>query len=151
LPGAAEPRLAEESHTVEPLIGRLVPAILRHLDAYADIVGEDAREAAGLVVRRLLALLVAGACAFVALLMICAWLLILAWDTPWRAWTAAGLVLLFAAGAAALAWPVLRRGSDPDALFFPRTRGELSRDRELLGRAFDGRGQTKDGGERHAD
>ena len=136
---------------MEPLIGRLVPVILRHLDAYADIVGEDAREAARHVARRLLALLVAGACAFVALLMLCAWLMILAWDTPWRAWAAAGLALLFAAGGAALAWPALRRGGDPDALFFHRTRGELSRDRELLGRAFEGRGQARNGGDRHVD
>ncbi len=121
-----------------------MPAILRHLDAYAEIAGEDAREAAGQVARRLLALLVAGACAFVALLMFCAWLLVLAWDTPWRAWAAAGLALAFAAGAAALAWPALRRGSDPDALFFPRIRGELSRDRELLERAFNGRGQGEE-------
>lgn len=133
------------------LIGRLVPVILRHLEAYAEVAGEDARDAANHVARRLLALLVAGACAFVALLMFCAWLLVLAWDTPWRAWTAAGLALLFAAVTAALAWPALKGGSEPHQVFFPRVRGELSRDRELIARAFDGNGQARNGDERRTD
>lgn len=133
------------------LIGRLVPVILRHLEAYAEVAGEDAREAAVYVARRLLALLIAGACAFVALLMACTWILVLAWDTPWRAWTAAGLALAFAVGTVALAWPVLRRGAAPHApLFFPRTRGELNRDRETIERAFDGQGQARNGDERRA-
>ena len=126
------------------LIGRLVPALLRHLEAYAAIAGEDAREATSLVSRRLLSLLIAGACAFIALFMFCAWLLVLAWETPWRAWTAAGLALLFAVAAAILAWPALRRDKGPHAVFFPRVRNELSRDRELIERAFDGQGKGSD-------
>lgn len=133
------------------LIGQLVPVVLRHLDAYAEVIGEDAREAAHYIARRLIALLIAGACAFVALLMFCTWILVLAWDTPWRAWTAAGLALAFAAGAAALAWPALRRSAAPHALFFSRVRGELSRDRELVERAFNGRGEAGNGDERRAD
>ena len=133
------------------LIGRLVPAIFRHLEGYAEVAGEDAREATSFVARRLLALLVAGACAFVSLLMACAWVLVLVWDTPWRAWTAAGLALGFAAGAAALAWPAFRGHSGQSALFFPRIRSELSRDRELIERAFDGRDQGRENGEQRAD
>jgi uncharacterized membrane protein YqjE len=83
--------------------------------------------------------------------MFCTWILVLAWDTPWRAWTAAGLALAFAAGAAALAWPALRRSAEPHALFFSRVRGELSRDRELVERAFNGRGEAGNGDERRAD
>lgn len=132
-------------------MGRLVPIILRHLDAYAEIAGEDVREAAAHVARRLMALLIAGACAFVALLMACAWILILAWDTPWRGWTAAGLALAFAVAAVALAWPALRRGTAPDALFFPRMREEFSRDRELIERALNGRGDARNGNEQRAD
>jgi membrane protein implicated in regulation of membrane protease activity len=108
------------------------------LEAYAEVAGEDARHAASIVARRLSALLVAGAAAFVSLLMFCAWLLALAWDGPWRSWVAGGLALAFAAVAAALAWPVLRRGSGEQEAFFPRIRSELGRDRELLERAFDG-------------
>ena len=133
------------------LIGRLVPAIFRHLEGYAEVAGEDAREATAFVARRLLALLVAGACAFVALLMACAWGLVLAWDTPWRAWTAAGLALVFAAATAALAWPAFRRQERRPALFFHRIRSELSRDRELIERALDGREQGRENGEQRAD
>jgi uncharacterized membrane protein YqjE len=120
------------------LLAPLVPAVLRHLEAYAEVVGEDAREAAGAVARRLLALLIAAAASFIALLMFCVWLLALAWDSPWRTWTAAGLAVAFAVGAAALAFPVLRRRTNPEDMLFPRVRQELKRDRVLIDRALNG-------------
>lgn len=120
------------------LLAPLVPAVLRHLEAYAEIVGEDARDAASAVARRLLALLLAAAASFIALLMACVWLLALTWDGPWRAWTAAGLALAFAAGAAALAIPVLRRRTKPEEQLFPRVRQEWGRDRVLIDRALNG-------------
>jgi uncharacterized membrane protein YqjE len=129
------------------LIGPLVPAILRHLQAYAEVVGEDAREAADYLARRFLALLVAAACGFVALLMACACVLVLAWDTPWRAWAAGGLALLFAIAALILLWPMLRRTAGERTLFFQRVRFELERDRELIERAVDGRGKGANGGD----
>jgi len=100
--------------------------------------------------RKLAAILVAAAAAFVALLMICVWLLALAWDGPWRNWVAGGLALGFAVAAAALALPVLRpRGGPPE--FFARTRTELGRDRELLERAFDRRNRrARSGDDDHA-
>jgi uncharacterized membrane protein YqjE len=135
---------------VRSLIGRLLPALLQHLDAYAEVAGEDVREVTAWVARRLLALLVAGACAFISLIMFCAWILVLAWDTPWRAWAAGGLALTFAAGAFALAWPALKRRPARDAVFFPRVRGEFRRDRELMERAFNGRGKAGNGDESRA-
>ena len=134
-------------------IAHLVPAILRHLQAYADVAGEDARDAAAVIARRLLALLIAAAAGFIALLMFCAWILVLAWDTPWRAWVAAGLALGFAILAAALAIPALRHGGKPHGVFFSRVRAELDRDRELLERAFSDNGHhghATNGGEEHA-
>jgi len=119
------------------MLARLVPALLRHLEGYAEIAGEDARDAAAIVARRLLALLLGVAAAFIALLMFCAWLLALTWDGPWRLWTAAGLALAFAAAAAGLAIPTLRRHSKTDARFFSRVRHEWDRDRELIDRALD--------------
>jgi membrane protein implicated in regulation of membrane protease activity len=116
----------------------LVPVILRHLEAYAEVAGEDARDAAAVVARRLLALLLAAAASFIALLMLCVWLLALTWDGPWRTWTAAGLALVFGAGAAALAIPVLRRRTNPEEMLFPRVRQELKRDRVLFDRALNG-------------
>ena len=120
------------------LLAPLVPAVLRHLEAYAEIAGEDARDAAATVARRLLALLIAASAAFISLLMFCVWLLALTWDGPWRSWTAAGLALAFATAAAALAIPVLRRRTKPDEMLFPRVRQELNRDRELIDRALNG-------------
>ena len=133
-------------------IARLVPAILRHLQAYAEVAGEDARDAVAFLVQRLVALAIAVVAGFVALLMFCAWILVLAWDTPWRAWVAAGLALGFAILAAVLAIPVLRRREAPHGLFFSRIRIELDRDRELLERAFGGNGRdhATNGGEEHA-
>ena len=119
------------------LIAPLVPAVLRHLEAYAEVAGEDAREAATLIARKLALILVAAMAAFLALLMACVWVVALAWDGPWRNWVAAGLVLAFAGLALALALPVLRPGAEPPS-FFKRIRAEFGRDRELLERAFDG-------------
>ena len=85
--------------------------------------------------------------------MFCAWILVLAWDTPWRAWVAAGLALGFAIVAAALAIPALRHGGKPHGVFFSRVRAELERDRELLERARssdNGRSHATNGGEEHA-
>lgn len=120
------------------LLAPLVPAILRHLRAYAEVAGADARDAAAVVARRLFVLLLAAAGALVALLMFCAWLLALTWDGPWRAWTAAGLALAFAAGSAALAIPMLRRRSSQGTTLFPRVRHEWNQDRDLIERALDG-------------
>jgi len=126
-------------------IATLVPALLRHLEAYAEVAGEDVREAATLLARKLTAILVAAACAFVALFMLCIWLMALAWDGPWRNWVAAGLAFGFALLAVALAWPVLRPGTEPPA-FFARMRSELGRDREFLERAFGSRRPPANGG-----
>lgn len=120
------------------LIPSLVPAILRHLRAYVEVAGADARDAAAAVARRLVALLFAAVGALVSLLMFCFWLLAIAWDTPWRTWTAAGLALLFAVIAAALAIPVLRQSRRGRGEFFSRVRYEWSRDREVIERAMDG-------------
>jgi uncharacterized membrane protein YqjE len=123
------------------LIAPVVPAVLRHLEAWTEVAGEDVRDAAAHLARRLLALLVAAACAFVALLMLCAWVLVLAWDGPWRAWVAAGLAIGFAAIAVALAWPAFRGGKHAEKAFFPRIRAEIGRDRELLERSLGGNGR----------
>jgi uncharacterized membrane protein YqjE len=133
------------------LIAPLVPAVLRHLEAWAEVAGEDVRDAASHVARRLLALLIAAACAFVSFLLLCAWILVLAWDTSWRAWVAGGLALGFAALAAALAWPAIRGGSRPEEVFFSRIRTELARDREVLERSFNGKDPEARGSEHATD
>ncbi len=128
------------------LFATLVPAVLRHLDAYVELAAADTREAAVIVARKLAAVLVAAAAAFVSLLMLCTWLLLLAWDGPWRNWVAAGLALGFALLAIGLALPVLRPGTTHPA-FFARTRHEFGRDRDLLERTFEGQRRRPNGGD----
>lgn len=133
--------------SLSALIAPLVPPVLRHLEAWTEVVGEDVRDAAGEVARRLAALLAAAACAFVAVLMACAYFLILAWDTAWRLWVAGGFALGFAVLAVAFGWRVLRRRGRPEDVFFGRIRVEFGRDRELLERALHRRAhaQAEDG------
>ncbi len=125
--------------SLRSLIASRALAVVRHLEAWVEVAGEDVHDAASYLARRLIAILVAAACAFVSLLMLCAFLVIFAWDTPWRDWVVGGLALAFAAIAAALAWPAFRRGPKPDDVFFVRIRTELGRDREMLERSFRGR------------
>jgi len=132
------------------LFATLVPVVLRHLDAYAELAAEDTREATVMVARKLAAVLVAAVAGLVSLLMLCAWLLALAWDGPWRNWVAAGLTVGFALVAIALALPVLRPATARPA-FFTRTRLEFGRDRDLLQRTFEGqRGRPNGGDDEHA-
>jgi uncharacterized membrane protein YqjE len=127
------------------LIAPLVPRVLRHLEAYAEVAGEDAREAATLLARKLATILVAGAAALVSLIMVCVLLLALTWDGPWRAWTAAGLAVVFAVVAIAFALPILKPRAEPPR-YFSRIRTELGRDRDLIERAFDGQRRGGNGG-----
>lgn len=124
------------------LVSTVLPAVFRHLRAYAEIAGADARDAAAAVARQLVVLLLAAVGALVSVLMFCAWLLALTWDGPWRAWTAAGLALLFAAAAVLLALPVIRRRDHTGAAFFSRVRHEWHRDRDVIERAMDGNGHV---------
>ena len=116
-------------------LSRLVPALLRHLDAYADIAREDARDAASSLGACVLAALIAAALAFLAAIMLCVWLVMLSWDQPWRVWVPAGLAAAFALGALACLIPIRRRRPGKSTLL-PRLRREWSRDRELLERAL---------------
>jgi hypothetical protein len=119
-------------------VSPLLPAIFRHLRAYAEIAGADARDAAAAVARQLVVLLLAAVAALVSILMFCAWLLALTWDGPWRTWTAAGLGLVFAAVAVLLALPLIRRRDETGSAFFSRVRHEWHRDRDVIERAMNG-------------
>jgi len=118
-------------------LSRLIPAALRHLDAYAEIAGEDARDAVSVLMSRTLAALLAAAAAMISALMVCAWILALTWDGPWRTWTAAGLAIAFAAAAAGIAFRLLRRRTGQRSLLFARVRREWHRDRDLFERVLE--------------
>lgn len=125
--------------SLRSLIASRLSGLLRHLEAWAEVAGEDMRDAASHVARRLIAILVAAACVIVSFLMLCAFVVILAWDTPWRPWVAGGLAFAFAAIAAALGWFATRGGPKSREIFFARIRTELRRDREMLERSSDAR------------
>ena len=118
-------------------LSRLIPLVLRHLDAYGEIAGDDTREA---LARAVASLVLAGAAlafALIALLMACTWLIVAAWDEPWRAWVPAALAGLFAALALGCLVSIGHRRSTAPALF-PRLRREWRRDRQLVERAVHG-------------
>lgn len=115
-------------------LSRLVPALLRHLDAYGDIAEEDARDAASSLGAYLLAALSAAGLALLSVIMLCVWLMVLTWDQPWRVWVPAGLAAAFALAAISCLSPYRRRRPGKSA-FFPRVRREWQRDRVLIERA----------------
>lgn len=73
------------------LLPRAAPALLRHIAAYVELVALDLEQARRDFAANLLASVVAGVCVFFALLMGCAIIIALTWDTPYRvaavAWT----------------------------------------------------------------
>lgn len=115
-------------------LSRLVPALLRHLDAYGDIAGEDAKDAASSLGACLLAATIAAGLALLSAIMLCASLMVLTWDQPWRVWVPVGLAALFALAAIGCLIPYRRRRPGKST-FFPRVRREWRHDRALMERA----------------
>lgn len=114
-------------------LSRLLPLLLRHLDAYGAVAGEDAKDAVARLGQHLARVLVAAGFALLAAIMACAFLLMLAWDQPWREWVPAFLAIAFALAAFGIASPA-RRGASGQGPLFPRVRREWRRDRELMER-----------------
>ena len=115
-------------------LSRLIPLLLRHIDAYGAVAGEDAKDAIAQLTRRLARVVIAAGLALLAAIMACAFILILAWEQPWREWVPAVLALLLARAALGIALPALRGNSNRKELLFPRVRREWRRDRELMER-----------------
>ena len=116
-------------------LSRLVPALLRHFDAYGEIAREDAKDAASSLGACFLAAVFAAGLALLAAIMLCVWLVMVSWDQPWREWVPAGLAAAFALGALVCLVSIRRRRPGKSTLF-PRVRREWTRDRELLERAL---------------
>lgn len=116
-------------------LSRLVPALLRHLDAYGEIAEEDAKDAAASLGAYVLAAIAAAGLALLSVIMLCVWLVMLTGDQPWRAWVPAGLAAAFALGAFGSLIPYRRRRPGKST-FFPRVRREWQRDRALVARAI---------------
>lgn len=114
-------------------LSRLIPLLLRHLDAYGEVAGEDAKDAVALLTHRLVRVVIAAGLALLAAIMACAFIVMLAWNQPWREWVPAVLALVFALAALGMASAALRGANGKEPLF-PRVRREWRRDRELMER-----------------
>jgi uncharacterized membrane protein YqjE len=114
-------------------LSRLIPLLLRHLDAYGAVAGEDAKDAVALLTQRFVRVVIVAGFALLAAIMACAFIMMLAWDQPWREWVPAALALAFALAAIGIASPALRATNGQERLF-PRVRREWRRDRELMER-----------------
>jgi protein-S-isoprenylcysteine O-methyltransferase Ste14 len=87
---------------------RLVPLVLRHLDAYTEIAEKDAQDALSAMARRAALAMIAFAAAFVSVLMACIGIIAVSWEGPHRVLVPVALAIAFAA-VAALTWLAARR------------------------------------------
>lgn len=110
-------------------VPRMAPHVARHLAALARLGAQDAKQAAAVYGRYATRLAIAGAAAFLAVLMACAWILAATWDTEYRAWAAGGLTVLFAL-VAITTLSSARRGA-ARATAFEATKRNLELDRQL--------------------
>jgi uncharacterized membrane protein YqjE len=110
---------------------RAVPAILRHLAGYAELLGQDLERAQQDLTARLAAAVVVGICLFFVLLSGCFLVLALTWDTPHRV-----AAILWMGGSVCLAEVIaaLYRSNVISAQpeFLGTVRKEWSEDRVLL-------------------
>lgn len=104
---------------------------VRQAGAYTDLILNDLEVSSGLVRRRLACGVVAVVAVHLALVMTCALLVALSWDSAYRLWAIAGLILAFAVTAAVAVWrlSMLEAGA-PGVL--QQTAREWAKDRRLL-------------------
>jgi uncharacterized membrane protein YqjE len=104
---------------------------VRQAGAYTDLILSDLDVSSGLVRRRVALGAVAVLAFHLALVMACALLVALSWDSAYRLWVIAGLMLCFAVVAVASVWrlTVLDAGA-PGVL--AQTAREWAKDRRLL-------------------
>jgi hypothetical protein len=86
------------------LLSRLVPALLRHIIAYSDLLIDETAAAGRQWRRQLLGIAILLASGGVAALMACAWVIAATWDGPHRLQAIAGLFAGFTVIALAGAW-----------------------------------------------
>lgn len=86
------------------VLSRLIPALVRHILAYGELLSAEAADAARDLRRRLLALLIVLSSGAVALLMGCTWVIAATWDSPHRLQAVGGLCVGFTAIAMGSLW-----------------------------------------------
>lgn len=86
------------------LLSRLVPALLRHIIAYSDLLIDESAAAGRQWRRQLLGIAILLTSGGVAALMVCAWVIAATWDGPHRLQAIAGLFAGFTIIALGGAW-----------------------------------------------
>ncbi len=115
------------------LLPKAAPALLRHLSAYADLAGYDIARMERELAARIAAFVVVAVCVFFAVVMGCAAVLALTWDTPHRlaaiVWLGGGFLVV--ALIAIIYQSNLRRSHAP---FLESVRGQWQEDKVILER-----------------
>jgi uncharacterized membrane protein YqjE len=115
------------------LLPKAAPALLRHLAAYVDLMGQELEQMQRDFGARLVAAAVVGVSVFFVVLSGCLLVVAMTWDTPYRvaamAWMG-GAFLLIAVIAAAYGFQVVNR----QAPFLGTVRREWRADRVILDR-----------------
>ncbi len=104
---------------------------LRHAGAYTELVLSDLEASSASLRLQAVWATAALLAAHVSLLLVCALLITVSWDSAYRLWVITGLLLIFAGVAAAAVWRLrLLEAAAPAVL--RRTAGEWAKDRRLL-------------------
>ena len=78
------------------LLPKAAPALLRHFAAYVELLGFDLEQSRRDLAQNIIALVIVGVCLFFAVVMGCAVIVALTWDTPNRvpaiAWMGGGFL-----------------------------------------------------------
>lgn len=104
---------------------------VRQAGAYTDLILSDLEVSSGLVRRRIAFGAVAVLAVHLALVMVCALLVAVSWDSAYRVWVIAGLTLGFAAIAAAALWRLTALDASAPGVL-QQTAREWAKDRRLL-------------------
>ncbi|HMK84321.1 MAG TPA: phage holin family protein [Steroidobacteraceae bacterium] len=115
------------------LLPKAAPALLRHIAAYIELAAFDLEQSRRDIAPRVIASVVAGLGLFFALLMGCAAVVAVTWDTPHRlaaiVWMGCGFLAI-----AAIAVIYRARASREQAPFLASVRREWQEDRVILER-----------------
>ncbi|HLN48372.1 MAG TPA: phage holin family protein [Steroidobacteraceae bacterium] len=112
---------------------KAAPALLRHLEAYVELAGQDLARARRELAENFLALAVVAASLFFTALMGCAAVVALTWDTPHRLAAILGMGLFFL-GIAAAAMIYRSRSARENPPFPASVREAWREDRAILER-----------------
>ncbi|WP_428311727.1 phage holin family protein [Hydrocarboniphaga sp.] len=120
----------------------LAQAFLQYVRARVDLLQHEWRQEQARVLAKLARAGIFAIGALITLQLICAFVLIAFWDTPYRLWSAGVLVLLFS-GVTWFAWRGMQGKDDRDEKAFNSTIAEFDKDREIFERLAELREEAK--------